>query len=81
MFCGGRTSSKDDCLLVKGLFSDLGMCVEMKENIIDAAGAISGCGPAFVCTGFCKAVYIIINCCFAVKRYLKLKSLSDLLVD
>lgn len=48
VFCGGSTATTQDLSIVKGLLSHLGMCVEVKENMMSGAGVIAGCGPAFV---------------------------------
>ncbi|KAK3929239.1 Pyrroline-5-carboxylate reductase 3 [Frankliniella fusca] len=48
VFCAGSSSTKQDTLLVKAMLSELGLCIEVKESLIGPAGAISGCGPAFM---------------------------------
>ncbi|XP_052122823.1 pyrroline-5-carboxylate reductase 3 isoform X2 [Frankliniella occidentalis] len=48
VFCAGSTTIKQDILLVNAMLSELGLCVEVKESLIGPAGALSGCGPAFM---------------------------------
>lgn len=48
VLCGGSTSGRQDIQIVKGLLSELGLCLEIKENMMSGAGAIAGCGPAFI---------------------------------
>ncbi|XP_034250426.1 pyrroline-5-carboxylate reductase 3 isoform X2 [Thrips palmi] len=48
VFCGGCTSVDRDTEIVKGLLSELGLCLEIKESMMSGAGVIAGCGPAFM---------------------------------
>jgi pyrroline-5-carboxylate reductase len=48
LFCYGQKVSEDFRSLSNLLFSVLGPIVEVEEKVMDAATAVSGCGPAFV---------------------------------
>lgn len=45
--CGGSTASADDVALVVELFGALGATAVMREDQLDAEGAVVGCGPAY----------------------------------
>lgn len=46
--CGGAQATPDDLLLVKDLFASLGSAYVVDEAHLDAVGALSGSGPAYV---------------------------------
>ncbi len=46
--CGSATSEEGDCALAKELFGCLGEAYVVDEGAIDAIGALSGSGPAYV---------------------------------
>lgn len=46
-YCCGKHTTKADCEALKEMMSTAGMLLEMDESLIDAAGAVAGCGPAF----------------------------------
>lgn len=48
VFCGGSSAKEDDMLIVQGMLSELGKCIQIKESMMSGAGVISGCGPAFM---------------------------------
>jgi pyrroline-5-carboxylate reductase len=43
----GSTASEADVSLVRSVFGALGVCEVMREDQLDAEGAVVGCGPAF----------------------------------
>ena len=43
----GTTATAQDIELVRSLFASLGVCEIMREDQLDAEGAVVGCGPAF----------------------------------
>ena len=45
---GGARATEDDVELVRGLFACLGTAYVVDENLVDAVGALSGSGPAYV---------------------------------
>lgn len=48
--CERRHSlTKEEYELVTGLFSKIGMVLSVDTELLDVAGTVSGCGPAFVC--------------------------------
>lgn len=47
VFACGTHVKEGDNRLIQSLFSRLGICLEGDESIIDAAMAVSGCGPAY----------------------------------
>lgn len=48
VLCEARHSlSKEDKVLVRGLFDALGLAVEVDAKAMPAAGVLAGCGPAF----------------------------------
>ena len=47
--CKGRFSSEEDLDLAEGLFDYVGETVRLEEKLMDAATAVSGSGPAYVC--------------------------------
>ncbi|XP_788839.1 pyrroline-5-carboxylate reductase 1, mitochondrial [Strongylocentrotus purpuratus] len=47
VFACGSHIKEGDNRLIQSLFSKLGICIEGDESIIDAAMAVSGCGPAY----------------------------------
>ncbi|XP_049827708.1 uncharacterized protein LOC126266997 isoform X1 [Schistocerca gregaria] len=48
VFSCGTTATKKDAEVVKMMLSTGGICQEISESLIDAAGGLSGCGPAYV---------------------------------
>lgn len=48
LYCLGGTAVSEDAEDFKSLMAEAGMCDCLPEKLIDAASAISGCGPAFV---------------------------------
>jgi len=44
----GEGASDDDASLARALFSEIGIVVEVEENLMDAVTAVSGSGPAYV---------------------------------
>lgn len=44
---GGRQATPEDVALVAELFGALGSVAVLREDQLDAAGALSGCGPAY----------------------------------
>lgn len=46
--CAGSHATSDDLELARGLFASLGMACVVSESDIDAIGALSGSGPAYV---------------------------------
>jgi len=46
-YCLGKSASKKDREIVKKLFGSVGIAVELKEELIDAATGLSGSGPAY----------------------------------
>lgn len=51
MYCGKDTTTQDMDLIDK-LFSYIGISQSVPESLMNAVGALSGCGPAFV--SYCK---------------------------
>ena len=45
--CAGTRATADDANLVRDLFASLGSAQVMREDQLDVAGAVSGCGPAY----------------------------------
>lgn len=45
--CAGKTASEADVALVQEMFSALGCAHVMREDQLDAEGAVVGCGPAY----------------------------------
>lgn len=48
VFCPGQKATKDDVELVQAILSASGICKQVPESMIDAIGALSGSGPAFI---------------------------------
>ncbi|CAN7999073.1 unnamed protein product [Ixodes hexagonus] len=46
--CRGPGTDAEDVEFVKRLLGNLGLCEEVPENLMDAVGGLSGCGPAYV---------------------------------
>ena len=44
----GSKVSEEDIKLVREIFSEMGYCMEVDENLMDAVTALSGSGPAYV---------------------------------
>lgn len=47
-YCKNEAATQEDCHLLEELFAPAGLVLPMDEGQLDAAGALSGCGPAFV---------------------------------
>ena len=47
-YCKGRFALDSDCEELEELLESAGALIPMDENLIDAASAVAGCGPAFV---------------------------------
>lgn len=45
---GDETVTKKDISFVRNVMAGMGMCHVMPEHLLDAAGRIVGCGPAYV---------------------------------
>lgn len=45
--CGGLWATEEDVALVDTLFSSLGATARLREDQLDAEGAVVGCGPAY----------------------------------
>lgn len=45
--CAGTSATQEDIALVQQMFSALGSAVVMREDQLDVAGAVAGCGPAY----------------------------------
>lgn len=48
--CLGRYVKEQDLYLAKGIFEAVGKVVIVKEELMDAVTALSGCGPAYIFT-------------------------------
>lgn len=48
VYCPGTTVTEEDMLLVKSILEVTGMCEILPEHMINAVGAVSASGPAFV---------------------------------
>lgn len=46
--CRGPGADAEDVAAVKSLLGSVGLCEEVPENLMDAVGGLSGCGPAYV---------------------------------
>lgn len=49
LICANQNATEDDKTLLSGALSNAGKLDTIEERLIDAASALSGCGPAFVC--------------------------------
>lgn len=47
-YCAAPNVTEEDCKKLEELMAPAGCVLPMAENLIDAASALSGCGPAFV---------------------------------
>jgi pyrroline-5-carboxylate reductase len=47
VYCLGKNASRKDEEVVKKLFGSVGIAIELKEGLIDAATGLSGSGPAY----------------------------------
>lgn len=45
--CRGTSADENDLAFVEGLFTELGVTLKIKEEMMDAATAVSGSGPGF----------------------------------
>lgn len=66
VFCPGQRANDDDIAIVKTLLEASGVCKQVPESLINAVGALSGSGPAFV-TIITKLIFFnnfLINCRF-----------------
>lgn len=48
VYCPGLQATQDDIDLVQSIFEVSGLCRLVPESMINAIGALAGCGPAFV---------------------------------
>lgn len=48
VYCPGSTTTEEDLKLVKMMLEVTGMCQLLPEHMINAVGAVSASGPAFV---------------------------------
>lgn len=48
VYCPGQNVTEEDIILVRTILEVCGMCEKIPEHMINAAGALSGSGPAFV---------------------------------
>lgn len=48
VFARGRNASDKDAEITEKLFSAVGICEEVPENLIDPVTALAGSGPAYV---------------------------------
>lgn len=48
VYCPGQQATDFDIGLVKTILELSGICQLVPESMIDAIGALAGCGPAFV---------------------------------
>ncbi|XP_022913207.2 uncharacterized protein [Onthophagus taurus] len=48
VYCPGKNVKKEDIAIVRRMLEVSGLCDQVPENIINAVGALSGGGPAFV---------------------------------
>lgn len=64
VFTLGTFASSNDGDLVKELFSSVGTCDQISENLIDAVTGLSGSGPAYVSLKLiCLKVYLSYSSC------------------
>ena len=49
VYSRGKNASEEDAQLTEKLFSAVGICEEVPENMIDPVTALAGSGPAYVC--------------------------------
>lgn len=66
--CGSHIKEGDN-RLIQSLFSKLGICIEGDESIIDAAMAVSGCGPAYVSYLYIVRLYSNAYSCHFFEMY------------
>lgn len=50
VYCSGSTTTPEDLQLVKTILDVTGVCQLLPEHMINAVGAVSASGPAFVST-------------------------------
>lgn len=48
VYCPGQQATDHDIMLVKTILELSGIAQLVPESMIDAIGALAGCGPAFV---------------------------------
>lgn len=48
VYCPGQQATKADISVVERILEVLGICQLVPESMINAVGALAGCGPAFV---------------------------------
>lgn len=48
VYCPDDKASEDDCLAVEKILGSCGIYQRVPEKLINAVGALSGSGPAFV---------------------------------
>jgi len=74
--CGNELSSSEDMKKAVRLFSSLGICVELSEDLLDAVTGLSGSGPGYVFT-FIEAMIdggVLVGLPRAVARQLVLQT-------
>lgn len=47
-YCPGQEAAQEDIELVKSILEVSGICQLLPESLMNAFGALAGCGPAFV---------------------------------
>ena len=50
VYSPGKTATSEDISAVETILGVLGVCERIPENMVNAAGALSGSGPSFVST-------------------------------
>lgn len=50
VYCPGQKATDSDSHIVKTMLEVSGICQLVPESMIDAIGALAGCGPAYVST-------------------------------
>lgn len=53
VFSCGSATLEDDRTTAHEIFSSVGICDEIEENLLDAVTGLSGSGPAYVSSSFC----------------------------
>ena len=47
-FCTNDSAGEEDAVLARGIFSSVGVCLQVNESLLDAVTGLSGSGPAYV---------------------------------
>lgn len=62
VYARGKHAGDKEAEIAEQLFSSVGLCEEVSENLIDPVTALAGSGPAYVCNKisiyFQKSLYI-----------------------